>query len=164
MSMERELCSKCKITIEECQCYDHKCSLTRNLFNDRHFNLTYYKDIWYNIGKEYPGCRDYYLVFAPLRCHEDSMLDMKRIEKYLRDRYKYKRIVITREIYSDRVHYNVMFTTHMNARLLDGRIVQKFYIKAQIMQKDKDLRTVWDYIFKESEKRPFTTRGTDLFT
>lgn len=135
-----------------------------NIFNRYYHNLTEYtvpeKFHW---KRTYEGAANYLLVWAPLSTHEDSSSDIVSIERYLRSKCKYNRIIITREIKSERIHYNVLITTKEDLISLNAKIVNKFYINVQHIPNITHLPKVVYYIYKESKDREFTDRDHFIY-
>lgn len=164
-----ELCSSCEILNNnnhcDCKYYDLKDDSPFSpdvvLFNYYYHNLTKYKIADFKPDRSYEGCANYLVVFAPLNNHVDKQDDIKKLEKYIR-KFKYERVVITREILEKRVHYNMIVTTKENMMPSSGKIVQKFFMDVQHIVNSGHLQRVWNYIFKESKRRPFYA-NTDYF-
>lgn len=155
-SNQRELCSECKIILEECVCDTQDEMPKECLFKHYYHNLTEYTvpdEI--RIKRTYEGYANYYIVFAPLQNHVDSPDDLKKIEKYIRSKYQYERTVITKEILETRIHYNVFLTTKRNPVLQNGTIAMKYYLNVQHIPNQDHLKRVLNYMFKESKRRPF---------
>lgn len=127
-----------------------------NLFNHYYHNLTHLTvPETFKYNRSYEGCSNYLIVFAPITNHIDSKQDIKKIEKYLRSKYHYQRILLTREILESRIHYNVLLTTKSNPILTNNTIVQKFHLNVQHVPNITHLPTIIQYMFKESKHRPF---------
>jgi len=138
-------------------------ALNWNIFNQYYFNLVNLTiQSEFKPDKTYNGSLNYYFVFSPLNVHKDDFTDIKKIEKYLRNKYKYDRILITREVRSIRKHYNVVLTTKYNPLHANGQIVMKFYQDIQHIPNIGGLYKVIDYMTKESKLRAFF-RGLDYF-
>jgi len=157
---DSELCSNGEIIYNSNHCCDNVSMDIEdnvpiaNQFNNYYHNLTKYKISDFKPDRSYEGCANYLIVFAPLKNHIDSKYDLRKIEKFMRNKFKYERIVITRETLATRVHYNVIITTKHNATLSNGTIVQKFFLNIQHIANVTHLERIWCYIFKDAKKRP----------
>lgn len=84
---------------------------------------------------------------------------IRKLEKHLRNKFKYERILITREILQRNIHYNILMTMHMNEyqKLLRHNIISKDYIKpyVTITWGIGDVYRLIRYIFKEAQVRQF---------
>lgn len=135
-----------------------ECEITTkyNIFNRYHHNITeHIVPEKFHYDRTYEGAANYLIVFAPLHNHKDSSDDIHKIERYLRGRTKYDRIIITKEVKSERIHYNVLITSKMNLISMHGKINNTFYMNVQHVKNITDLPKVVYYIYKESKEREF---------
>ncbi len=105
----------------------------------------------------------YYIVLFPKKDdHVDNGL--LKIEKAIRTKLKYKRILITREIDASRIHYNVLVTTSTCPMCIKGKSVATNYTTNSIQKlyQIKDINEVIHYMSKEANRRPMNP-GEDKF-
>lgn len=148
--------------------HEEHCSLIQyNLFN------SYYPNIYTRALKEFQSrtyelpYHTYYLVFQPLKARyakniEKYSNDIKNLERTLRNRLKYKQILITREIDAQQIHYNVVITTDQNIIQYNKKAFNRNYgVHVQLCDSRKDQEKVLAYCFKEAKVRRF--RSIDHF-
>lgn len=105
----------------------------------------------------------YYIVLFPKR--DDYISNgLLLIEKAIRSKLKYKRILITREINASRIHYNVLITTSTCPMCLKGKSIASNYTtnSIQILHQIKDITEVIHYMSKEADTRQMNP-GEDKF-
>lgn len=128
-----------------------------NLFINRFEILSKMLSEGFRAGRTYEKPeRNYLLVFYPFNRYKPVDSDLQKIEKYCRTKFKYSRILITREyLDSPKTHYNVIVTTKYDCILLNRTNIPKFNYKldVQILPGIKDVRRALLYIIKESKRR-----------
>lgn len=138
---------------------------TKNMFNDYYTNLsTIIVPNDFAIKRTYEEpFKTYYFVLTPMdRAYDQGRYrfsnDIKNIEKLMRNKYKYDRIFITREIMDcAKIHYNICMTTAFDlSEVKSGTFVRgKYSIHTPRELKGmKDIEVVCNYMIKESKKRP----------
>jgi len=147
---------------------DHLTFFDHNLFNDFYLNLsTMVVPKGFGLKRTYElPFRTYYFVMTPLnRPYEQNkdnfVNDIPKIERFLRDKFKYHRIFITREIMNcAKIHYNILLTTKVNLsdenKYHNGTIFNhKYSICApRELYGAGQIEVVYKYMIKESKKRP----------
>lgn len=105
----------------------------------------------------------FYLVFKPLKVCKPSIRDLRLIEKYCRNKFKYKRILIAREIYATSIHYNVLITSATCCFCMHDKIYgNRYKLHVQSAPGIQDIEKIINYILKEANTRPMK-EGKDIF-
>lgn len=137
-------------TIEHSNCY------RRNLFHDH--NPTCQNNLIekFKCKRTYENAQHYYIVLKPYTRYNSKECDFVRIEKNLRRRFKYDRILITREILAKRIHYNILITSGSNiCSIHDKTFTKNFKANVQLVDKIEDLPDIIKYMTKEADERQF---------
>ena len=133
-----------------------------NIFNRYNPNFEALCRKGFKSDRSYEDQKTYYSVLKPFTRYEGTN-DMMRIEKTFRNKFKYSRILITREINESRTHYNVLFTTKVCPLCTHNRTIAKdFYHHIQYCPQVKDINQVITYMSKEATTRQMNP-GEDKF-
>lgn len=105
----------------------------------------------------------YYIVFKPFNKHYSDEYDgMEHIRKYIQKRCK--QYVITREITSAKIHYNVLAVSKYDLRQLNGNHTKRYMIYSSIVSSTiEDRYRVIDYITKEFKQRDPTDSDVNYY-
>lgn len=136
-----------------------------NIFNRIMPNLMSIMSSCWKMKRSYEQpYRSYYIVFAPYKRYKPVPTDLIRIEKYCRQKFKYDRILITREILETSIHYNVMLTCKADCFVIHNTSLPKFDFRANVQEipTQKDQERVLNYILKEGHERSLKP-GLDTF-
>ena len=104
----------------------------------------------------------YYLVFSPKNKRYNPNRDFTdHIRKKMG---KYNQLIITREIYATKIHYNVLVTSDDDKSRMHDTQDSTFYIVSKVVR-NEDVNRVHQYIIKESKKRYFkdTQKPVDIY-
>lgn len=115
---------------------------------------------WPIVRRSYEDTTLHYLVFKPFNSNYDPGFNgIEHIRKYLSGRKIYPAaMIITREITSAKVHYNLMmWVCEDHDFYLEGKQTSRYRISHQIVTTQKDKYNVHEYIIKESKHRYFET-------
>lgn len=126
-----------------------------NIFNRYNPNCTSLLKKGFKANRTYEVLQTYYMVWKPYTRYQGTD-DLLRIEKLCRNKFKYERILITRETNAKRVHYNVLITSSscpINRH--DRTLGRDFRIHCQNVSTVKDVHQVIDYMSKEADTREF---------
>lgn len=94
----------------------------------------------------------YFIVVNPLKTFKETYTQISVLENYLRNKLKYKRILITRETNAKSIHYNVLVTTDYEINHKDTRVLnKKFCWYSQVCNHRADQERVIKYITKEDK-------------
>lgn len=130
-----------------------------NIFNGYFTNLRYLiipREFKINRTYEKPS-ETYYIVAQPFKNKRHKTEDaIKSLEKSIRNRISYDRILITRETKATAIHYNIVLTTNDNIMKFHNKSFNRhFGFSVQKIHTKKDLDRVLNYTLKESKTRFF---------
>lgn len=136
-----------------------------SLFNQRNPNLLRLVSKKFHIERTYEEPDSTYLIVLTPRNRwkkDNYRKDIPRLEKMLRSKLKYKRIIITREINATKVHYNILITTSKDILKMHNKTFGKYYnFYVQKTPQVNDIKNAMQYICKEGDKRAMTSN--DVF-
>lgn len=140
---------------------------TVNLFNtiNPNFRNKIYRLFKADRTYELPD-RTFYIVLSPRNKWEEDNYsdDIKRIEKQLRNKYKYKRILITREINAKKTHYNVLLTCLEDLNKNHNKTFSRYYhMYVQECPFIKDIYEIINYCTKEASERSMNKNDYHVF-
>lgn len=128
-------------------------TVTYNIFNRYNPNFKGLLKKGFKSDRTYEDEQTYYVVFKPYLRYEGTD-DLLRIEKCCRQHFKYKRILVTREINASSIHYNVLITSNTCPVAKHNRtLARDFRLHCQNVSTVKDINQVIDYMAKEADTR-----------